>query len=192
MKTGEIRLLLSVALVKTRVVAGEGTVLGRTGVAELGMARAYLSDGTTFDSSGDPVNAHASFFYAFGWLHFGCLYGTLITGMRSPPCPFTHPLARLPAAAAPKLAEKTVRYRRLLATARLSVSCAPDPSVQQHRFAEQVLRIAESYTIRGDWLLQESRYEDALASFSYGHGWLDAGVMAGLYVITQERGIFTV
>ena len=192
MKTGEVRLLLSVAIGNTRITAGEETVLGKTGAAELDMARAYLSDGTTFDGSGDPVNALASFLYAFGWLHFGCRYGTLENGMRSPPCPFSRPLARLPPAAAPKLTEKTVRYQRLLATARSSVSCAADPSVRQHGFAEQVLRVAEAYNIRGDWLLQELRYEDALASFSYGHGWLDAGVMAGLYVITDEREIFTV
>ena len=34
--------------------------------------------------------------------------------------------------------------------------------------------------------------EDALASFSYGHGWLDAGVTAGFFHILAERDLFTV
>ena len=34
--------------------------------------------------------------------------------------------------------------------------------------------------------------EDALACFSYGHGWLDAGVQAGLFAVIANRDIFTV
>ena len=50
-----------------------------TGSAEavLEMARAYESDGRTFLTSGDPVNALASAWYGSGWLHFGITYGLL-------------------------------------------------------------------------------------------------------------------
>jgi hypothetical protein len=36
------------------------------------------------------------------------------------------------------------------------------------------------------------RFEDALACFSYGHGWLDAAIRAGLIRITGNREIFAV
>lgn len=192
MKTRECQVLLSVALEKTRVTADTKTVLGMTGTEEREMARAYLADGMTFFSSHDPVNALASYYYAFGWLHFGNCNGTLVTDMQTPPCPFTGIMERLPMDALLKLSEKVSRYERLLNTARSSVSCAPDPSTHQYNLAGRVLQVAESYAIRGRWLVQENRPEDALAAFSYGHGWLDAGVRAGLFCITQEREIFTV
>jgi hypothetical protein len=58
--------------------------------------------------------------------------------------------------------------------------------------AENTLRIAETYSIRGRWLLDKNREEDALAGFSYGHGWLDAGVRAGLFTVNAERDLFTI
>lgn len=192
MKIRECQFILSVALDKTRVTADKKTVLGRTGAAEREMVQAYLTDGTTFSSSSDPVNALASFYYAFGWLHFGNCNGTIVTDMQTAPCPFTGAVERLPMDTLPKLTEKVSRYERLLNTARSSVSCAPDPSTHQYNLAENVLRIADAYAIRGGWLVLAKRPEDALAAFSYGHGWLDAGVRAGLFCILQERDIFTV
>jgi len=192
MKTGELHILLSAALEKTRSTAPPGTALGHTAAGQLEMVRAYESDGTTFAGSGDPVNALASFFYAFGWLHFGCVYGTLITDMKIPPCPFIHPCDRLPAKDHEKLQEKSARYDRLLATARASVTCAPDPSTPAHLLAARTLKVTSAYSGSGRWFLQENRHEDALAHFSYGHGWLDGGVRAGLFVIIAERDLFTV
>jgi uncharacterized protein len=72
------------------------------------------------------------------------------------------------------------------------VTCAPDPSTPAYLLAVRVLMIAETYAGRGRWLRTKNRHEDALASFSYGHGWLDAGVRAGLFVIIAERDLFTV
>jgi hypothetical protein len=192
MKIRECQVLLSSALKNTRSDIPDGTTLGRVAATELEMARAYLSDGTTFLKTDDPVNALGSFFYAFGWLHFGVAYGTLSTEMKLTPCPFIRPCERLPDRVFGKLTEKTGRYERLLDTARSSVTCAPDPSTPAHLIATRVLEIAETYTTQGRWFRQENRNEDALASFSYGHGWLDAGVLAGLFVITAEREIFTV
>ncbi len=192
MNLGEVQLLLSAALDTTRAGPLPGSLLGRAAESELGMARAYLSDGKTFASSGDVVNTLASFYYAFGWLHFGGAYGTLITGMKTPPCPFIAPLECLPAHARSRLVEKTGRYDRLLATAFTSVVPSPDPAVPAHAFASRVIGIAEVHSVRGRWLLDQGRYEDALATFSYGHGWIDAGVSAGLFRITAERDLFTV
>lgn len=192
MNIDELHILLSAALGKTRGIAPPDTALADTAAGQLEMVRAYESDGTTFAGSGDPVNALASFFYAFGWLHFGCAYGTLITDMKIQPCPFTRPCGRLPATDHTKLHEKSARYKRLLDTARGSVTCAPDPSTPAHLLAARTLQIASAYSGSGSWLLQENRHEDALAHFSYGHGWLDAGVRAGLFVIIAERDLFTV
>jgi uncharacterized protein len=188
----EFQLLLSSGLENTRSTAPASTALGVTADSELEMARAYLCDGSTFSTTGDPVNALGSFFYAFGWLHFGLVYGTLATEMKLHPCPFLGPCERLPEREQTKLEEKAGRYERLLGTACSSVTCAPDPSIPAYLLAVRVLMIAETYAGRGRWLRQENRNEDALASFSYGHGWLDAGVRAGLYTIIAERDLFTV
>lgn len=192
MKISECQVLLSAGYGRTGSAAPPGTVLYSIAAGELEMVGAYLSDGTRFSSSGDPVNALASFYYAFGWLHFGCAYGVLVTDMKNPPCPFLGPLERLPGTVSAKLDEKATRYDRLLDTARRSVTCAPDPSTPACQFATRTLQIAETCSIRGRWLLLEKRQEDALASFSYGHSWLDAGVRAGLFVIIAERDLFTI
>jgi uncharacterized protein len=192
MNIRECQVLLSSCLENSRSTVMEGTVLGITAAAELEMARAYLHDGTTFSATDDPVNALASYFYAFGWLHFGCVYGVLHTEMTLTPCPFISPCEGLHKKTREKLIEKSGRYERLLNTARSSVTCAPDPSTPAYLLAVRVLMIAETYAGRGRWLLSENRHEDALASFSYGHGWLDAGVRAGLFTIIAERDLFTV
>jgi hypothetical protein len=191
MKIRECQVLLSTGLDRTRSAVPPGTALDSIASGELEMVSAYLSDGTGFFSSGDLVNALASFYYAFGWLHFGCAYGALITDLKNPPCPFLGPSERLPAPLLAKLNEKVTRYERLLDTARRSVTFAPDPSTPQYRIAASTLQIAETYASRGRWLLDEKRAEDALASFSYGHGWLDAGVRAGLFTVVAERDLFT-
>jgi hypothetical protein len=52
--------------------------------------------------------------------------------------------------------------------------------------------VAVVYARRGNYFLKSGSLEDALASFSYGHGWLDAGVTAGFFHILAERDLFTV
>lgn len=192
MKVSECQLLLSAGLGKTRITVPSGTTLEVIANGEMEMTRAYLSDGMGFFASGDLVNALAAFYYAFGWLHFGCAYGVLLTEMKKTPCPFLGPCERFPAPLMAKLHEKAGRYERLLNTARRSVAGAPDPSTPAYRIAEGTLQIAETYSTRGRWLLDKNRQEDALAGFSYGHGWLDAGVRAGLFTVLAERDLFTI
>ena len=141
---------------------------------------------------GDPVNALASFWYASGWLHFGLSYGILTCGGNAIPCVFEGPFEQIPAGQSEKLAEKTGRYARLLDTARSSVRCAPEASTPGHIFAGKVLCIAGVYAGYGALCREGGIPEKALACFSYGHGWLDAGVTAGLFSITANRDIFTV
>ena len=173
-----------------RISAPRDTPAGQIASSVLDMARAYESDGIVFFRSGDPVNALAGFYYGFGWLHFGLTSGLLVTDAAL--CPFTGLPEILPLQFREKLEEKSIRYARLLDTARSSVTCAPDPATRSHEFAERILSIAGIYASHGNQLLNSGANEEALASFSYGHGWLDAGVAAGLFRISANRDIFCV
>jgi hypothetical protein len=189
--TGECSALLTELLDGARIANPGASPLGRSAEAVLVMARAYESDGRTFLASGDPVNALASCWYGLGWLHFGIAYG-LVRCDPSPACPFRDPCRTLPPEHSLQLNEKTARYERLLNTARSSVDCSPETETGAYDFADRILLIAAVYAEKGRAERESGRMEDALAAFSYGHGWLDAGVMTGLFRIRAHREIFTV
>ena len=191
MKIAECQTLLSTSLSCTRIPATENTPLRRDAATVLRMSRAYESDGRTFFASGDLVNALASYWYGFGWLHFGISYG-LLASPENPACPNLGSCESIPPRLREKLAEKTGRYAHLLDTARCSVECAPDPATYSHDFSERVLFIAAIYAVQGRDYMKSGAMEDALACFSYGHGWLDAGVTCGLFRIVAERDLFCV
>ena len=191
MRTEKCLELLATLLDTAAVPVPEKSLLFHNAESVLVMARAYESDGRTFLGSGDPVNALASAWYGSGWLHFGITYG-LIEMNLPVGCPFLSPCESLPSPFAQKLEEKTLRYQRLLDTARASVECAGSPATAHHGFSEKILFIAGLYAEQGGRFLRERIYEDALACFSYGHGWLDAGVTSGLFVITDNHDLFTV
>jgi len=184
--------LLADTLAGTRCSAPEDSPCANTGQAVLRMAAAYESDGRTFIAAGDPVNALASFLYGLGWLHCGSASGLLVAAGNRFGCPFTGPFEPVPGSQHGKLDEKTARYARLLDTAIASVTPAPDPDTPAHTFAVQVRFIASLYLVRGNRLASAGCREEALACFSYGHGWLDAGVAMGLFSILAHREIFTV
>ena len=191
MKTEKCLDLLAMLVDTAGISAPEKTALYRNAETVLVMARAYESDGRTFLGSSDPVNALASAWYGSGWLHFGITYG-LVTMSLPVGCPFLTPCEILPPSAGRNLEEKTLRYQRLLDTARASVECAGSPATVTFDFSEKILFIAERYADQGAAYLRSSKSEDALACFSYGHGWLDAGVTSGLFVITDHHDLFTV
>jgi hypothetical protein len=191
MNITDCQILFTTTLSLTRVVAPESTPLNKIAASVLEMARAYESDGITFFVSRDPVNALAGFYYGLGWLHFGLSSGLLaITHPQG--CPFSGQLEKLQPQFKTKLEEKTTRYAHLLDTARSSVRCSSDPATASHDFAERILAVAAVYARRGDFYRKSGEPEDALASFSYGHGWLDAGVTTGFFRIVAERDLFTV
>jgi len=191
MKIADCQILFTTTLSLTRIVAPERTPLNKIAASVLEMAHAYESDGITFFASRDPVNALAGFYYGLGWLHFGLSSGLLAT-MHPQGCPFSGPLEKLPPQFMAKLEGKTDRYACLLDTARSSVGCASDPASTSHDFAGRILAVAAVYARRGHYCRKSGEPEDALASFSYGHGWLDAGVTAGFFYIVAERDLFTV
>jgi len=193
MKIQECQALLTKSLGDTVCFPPERSPYGITGTSILRMARSYESDGKSFLAGEDPVNALAAFLYAFGWLHCGAASGLIgVQGDRYLSCPFTGTFDPVPASQIVKRDEKTSRYARLLDTALTSVSPAPDPATPLHLFARDILFISTIYLHRGRHLAAERHNEDALACFSYGHGWLDAAVRSGLFRITRDRAIFTV
>jgi len=191
MKIADCQCLFTATISLTQIPSPENTPVNMIAASIMEMVRAYESDGIIFLKSGDPVNALAGFYYGFGWLHYGLASG-LFAIKDVPACPFNDPAEILPAPFRSKLEEKSHRYGRLLDIALSSVVCAPDPGTINHNYAMKVLFIAGVYARRGELLVKSGAYEDALTCFSYGHGWLDAGVATGLYRITSNREIFCI
>ena len=184
--------LLKVELSVSAIVPPKGSPLGELAATVKGMVQAYADDGAVFAKKGDPINALASYYYGFGWLHFGMAYGILVHAWEQPACPFTAPTEKIPTPLAGRLSEKTSRYLRLLETAASSVARAPDKETAVGAFADRVLCAGTCYARHGKTLLARGEREEALASFSCGHGWIDAGVRAGLFIVTANREIFTI
>jgi len=90
------------------------------------------------------------------------------------------------------LAEKTDRYEALLAEALDAASVAAPAETPLSGAAAEHLEMAESYLEDGRHFREQDDLVNALASFSYGHGWLDAGARAGLLDVPEEGHLFTV
>ena len=192
MKITECRDALATALTHCHNAADPPTPLEQEAFAIRGMAQAYLEDGTTFYHKGDLVNALAAFWYGAGWLHFGVSSGLLIYESGRQFCPFAGLSENLPLMFTEKLGEKIHRYEDLLNTARFSVEYAGEPATISNAFAGKVLFITGQYAAQGAIYVKYGAHENALACFSYGHGWLDAGVTCGYFRIMAHHEIFTV
>jgi hypothetical protein len=190
MRVSDCGRLLLEQVGSTRIVVPERTLLHAVATDILSMVTAYQRDGTTFLIASDWVNALAAFWYGFGWLHFGAISGTveILPG----PCPLSTPPEPAPPQYRGQLQEKSTRYARLLDTARSAIVPAPEQATAMHDAAETILLITAVYAGQGTRYLVQGKAESALACFSYGHGWLDAAVRAGLFRITAERELFTV
>jgi hypothetical protein len=188
MKTPEFGTAFTIAARTASGKAPFGTHTSRLEADALSMISAYATDGRSFLVQGDVVNAIAAFSYGLGWLdaafRLGLLAGTSI------PLPVLEPDEFRDTGAA--LVEKTRRYRRLLASANESLDIGPDPGSALYRAAEEFLEQAHTALSDGTHLLDRSDWCNALARFSYGFGWLDAGVRMGLFRIRENREIFTV
>ena len=90
------------------------------------------------------------------------------------------------------LEEKTDRYGELLAEALEAASVAPPPGTPMAAAAEDCYEMATSYFEDGTHFRERDDPVNALASFSYGHAWLDAGARVGLFDVPTEGHLFTV
>ena len=90
-----------------------------------------------------------------------------------------------------ELDEKTDRYGEMLADALDAAEPATPPGTPLGEAAAETYEMAESYLDDGRHFRQEDDLVNALASFSYGHAWLDAGARIGLFDVPTEGHLFT-
>jgi hypothetical protein len=90
------------------------------------------------------------------------------------------------------LAEKTDRYERLLSEALDAATVAAPPGTPLAVGAEELVEMAEAYLRDGRHFRRTDDPVNALAAFSYGHAWLDAGARLGLLEVPTEGDLFTV
>lgn len=90
------------------------------------------------------------------------------------------------------ITEKTDRYEQLLAEAIEEASVAAQPETPLETAAQDCLEMAESYLEDGRHFRSKDDVVNALAAFSYGHAWLDAGARFGLLKVPREGELFTV
>lgn len=174
-----------------RINAPSGSLFGSIAAEIVEMASCYVKDGRHFIETGDPVNAVASFSYAAGWLDCGYCLG-IITCPAPGPDFLSAGADTVPDSVTPGLIEKTARYERLLGKAVRALASAPEAGTRPLEYAKRVLFVAEVYLSHGRAMRGDSRLVKALASFSYGHAWLDAGLRAGLFRVASDRDLFTV
>ena len=90
------------------------------------------------------------------------------------------------------LATKTERYEELLASALAEASVAVPPETPLEAAAAEFEEMAASYLADGRHFHEAGNDVDALAAFSYGHAWLDAGARLGLFDVPEEGHLFTI
>ncbi|MEF8853236.1 MAG: DUF357 domain-containing protein [Haloarculaceae archaeon] len=90
------------------------------------------------------------------------------------------------------LAEKTDRYEELLAEALAAAEPTAPEGTPLAEAAAEYEEMARSYLKDGRHFRAEDDPVNALAAFSYGHAWLDAGARAGLFAVPDEGHRFTV
>ncbi|MFB6124387.1 MAG: DUF357 domain-containing protein [Halanaeroarchaeum sp.] len=90
------------------------------------------------------------------------------------------------------LAEKVDRYEGLLADALEAAERTPPPGTPLADAADEYEEMARSYLEDGRHFRASADPVNALAAFSYGHAWLDAGARIGLFDVPTEGHLFTV
>lgn len=90
------------------------------------------------------------------------------------------------------LEEKTDRYEGLLADAIDAAEIAPPPDTPLGEAAAEFREMATAYLEDGRHFRADDDPVNALASFSYGHAWMDAGARAGFFLVPTEDELFTV
>jgi len=89
------------------------------------------------------------------------------------------------------LEEKTDRYEGLLAEALEAAEVAPPEGTPLEDAAAECEEMAASYLEDGRHFRANDDPVNALAAFSYGHAWLDAGARVGLFDVPTGGHLFT-
>jgi len=90
------------------------------------------------------------------------------------------------------LDEKTDRYEELLAEALDTAEVTAPEGTPLAEAAAEYEEMARSYLEDGRHFRADDDPVNALAAFSYGHAWLDAGARTGLFDVPDEGTLFTV
>ena len=90
------------------------------------------------------------------------------------------------------LQEKTDRYERLLADALDAAEPRPPTDTPLGVAAAECREMARSYLDDGRHFRAADDPVNALAAFSYGHGWMDAGARIGVFDVPADGDLFTV
>ena len=88
--------------------------------------------------------------------------------------------------------EKTDRYERLLAEALDAADPVAPAGTPLDDASAECLEMAKSYLDDGRHFQENDDLVNALAAFSYGHAWLDAGARIGLFDVPTDGHLFTV
>jgi hypothetical protein len=191
MRAEDFGAILSNRLASADILVPERSLLFPVAADIRKMSGAYRSDGEEFGKNGDPVNALASFAYGLGWLDAGCGLGLLKSGGTD--CEFGNwDVPALPEYPVRQLEEKTSRYELLLNKALGAVEPASEKESPLFPVACRIHLVTSLYARQGNLRFRQGVLPSALALFSYGHGWLDAGVRSGLFRITSHREIFAI
>jgi len=97
-----------------------------------------------------------------------------------------------PLAGMTDLQAKTDQYEEKLAAALEAAEVAPPEGTPLATAAGECAEMARSYLADGRHFREEDDPVNALAAFSYGHAWLDAGARVGLFDVPREDHLFTV
>jgi hypothetical protein len=90
------------------------------------------------------------------------------------------------------LEEKTDRYERLLAEALDAAEVRVPADSPLGAAAADCREMAAAYLDDGRHFRDADDPVNALAAFSYGHAWLDAGARIGLFDVPTDGELFTV
>jgi uncharacterized protein len=89
-----------------------------------------------------------------------------------------------------ELEKKVEKYKGLTEEAIKKIKKKKELSEKENKIAEDFLSMAKNYYTDGLFFIQKKDLLTALASFSYAHAWLDAGVRAYLFEADDDQ-LFT-
>ena len=90
------------------------------------------------------------------------------------------------------ISRKTDQYGELLGDAVDAAEIAAPPETPLGEAARDCEEMARSYLEDGRHFRDQDDLVNALAAFSYGHAWLDAGARLGLFAVSTKDDLFTV
>jgi hypothetical protein len=153
------------------------------------MIESYLSDAQTFRENGDRINEYASLSYAHGWMDAGMCLGYLIGDSA---LLVLSESTDIPSDQSERLEEKTRRYARMLSDALDSVQPAPEFGSPYYQAATIIIDIANGALKKAMLTINSpDSFSRTLGILSYGYGWLDCGLRAGLFTIIKNPDLFT-